>query len=103
MASTSNMPTVNPESPASWSESLRRMSKRNRASFLKAVVRQLDSSDALYLMELVRRKLWMDPLAELPRELQLRILLAAVAAGPLVACQVPLLNRVPCVCCEWRV
>lgn len=57
------------------SDALRRMSRRNRAAVLQSIVSSLDSSDAHFLLELVKRKLSCDPLEELPPEVQLRILL----------------------------
>lgn len=98
----SHHPTSPPPSSPSPSlssgtgDTLRRMSKRNRATFLKAIVKQLDSSDAHYLMELVRRKLKVDPLGELPVELQFRVLLLIGVANPLT------LLHMARVCRSWR-
>lgn len=55
-------------------ETLRKMTRRSRAHMLRMFVSSLDSSDAHYLLELVKCKLSCDPLSELPVELQLRVL-----------------------------
>lgn len=75
-------------------ETLRKMTRRSRAHMLRMFVSSLDSSDAHYLLELVKRKLSCDPLSELPVELQLRVLLHM--EDPLS------LLRMASVCRRWR-
>lgn len=53
---------------------LNQMSRQNRASFLRSLSQSLGLSDAHYLMELLRARLVVDPLGELPVEVQLRVL-----------------------------
>lgn len=76
------------------SETLRRMSRPNRAAIFRSIVAQLDSSDAHYLLELVKRKLSFDPFRELPSELHLPILTHLLSPVDLL--------RLVGVCRAWR-
>lgn len=75
-------------------EMLRRMTRRNRASLLRTIVHHMDSSDAHYLLELVKEKLTFDPLRELPQELRQRVL---EKIDPLT------LLKMAGACSNWRV
>ncbi|PJF19497.1 hypothetical protein PSACC_00686 [Paramicrosporidium saccamoebae] len=79
---------------ARLTDTLRNMTRRNRAAILRTIVHHLDSSDAHFLLELVKRKLSCDPLHELPPELAALVLSRmADATGLLWMARV---------CREWR-
>lgn len=75
---------------AAW----RRLSRRNRAAFLRTLVQGVDTGEAHFLLELVKRKLSFDPLRELPAELRQQVL--QHVAGPAT------LVRMARVCREWH-
>jgi F-box and WD-40 domain protein CDC4 len=75
-------------------DTLRRMSRRNRAAVLRTIVQYLDSSDAHFLLELVKKKLSCDPLSELPSDVAAMVLRRIPDATGLL--------HVAKVCKEWK-